>query len=162
MLIIRSSSERLPDVSVEYAEDNTTQEYIGARSGTKLRSLSRLFLQEGQSATQFSDFLHAIVPLVYISASGGWKKARWTSWILAIFLEVASILSLPDSCKSEKQMRIKRLIAEATVRQPIFDLVLKRPGQAISYFWSKIPLLRDVNYLEYYLGTHLRYFYFHQ
>jgi hypothetical protein len=162
MLIIRSSPERLPDIAFESMEESPLDEYVGSRSGTKLRSISRSLDIENQTSSQLSDFLHAIVPLVYLSGSRGWRKAKWASWLLAITLETASIMSLPDNLKHEKGIRMKRMIAEATVRQPMFDLVLRAPAQTISNIWGRIPLLRDINYLEYYIGMHVKYFYFHQ
>ena len=162
MLILRNSSERVTEIPSEETHESPQECYVGARTGTRLKSFSKLFDLERPSHTQFSDFLHVIVPLVYLSSSRGWRKAHWTSWILAIALESASIMSLPDNCKQERQIRVKRLLAEAIVRQPMFDLILKKPGHAISSIWNRIPLLRDINYLEYYLGMHMRYFYFHQ
>jgi hypothetical protein len=163
--ILRRSDARLPDVDLEIDESRAeeTDVYIGSRTGTRLRSLSRLILPGSKTNTQLSDFLHAIVPLIYLSSSGGWKKrTRWTSWLLALLVEMASILALPESNKTEKRVRIRRLVIESILRQPMFDVTLNPPGRAISNLWNKIPLLRDLNYLEYYLYGHRKYFYFHQ
>ena len=162
IIILKTSRERLPDVEFDDRSAPTSDVYVGSRTGTRLRSLSKLLTPESMSETQLSDFLHAIVPLVYLSSSGGWKRTRWTAWFLAILLESASILALPDANQGEKRARIRRLVVEAIVRQPMFDAVLNRPGQAVSSLWNRIPLLRDFNYLEYVLYMHRNYFYYHQ
>ena len=163
MLALNHSGERLPDTEFD-SEAEAEDMYVGSRTGTRLRSLSKLFSAGSPSQTQFSDFLHAIVPLVYLSASkrGGWSKANWSSWLLAVSLETASIMSLPDGSKTEKKVRIRRMFVEALLRQPMFNVILARPGGAISRVWNMVPLLRDFNYLEYYLFMHKKYFYFHQ
>lgn len=162
--ILRKSDERLPDVDVESHDGDAVGSFhVGSRTGTRLRSLSRIISPNSKNETQLSDFLHAIVPLIYLTSSADWRKrSRWTSWLLALALESASILALPENSKSEKRLRVRRLIVESILRQPLFDLVLNRPGRAISNVWNKIPLLRDLNYLEYYLYGHRKYFYFHQ
>ena len=71
-------------------------------------------------------------------------------------------MSLPDGSKTEKKVRIRRMFVEALLRQPMFNVILARPGGAISRVWNMVPLLRDFNYLEYYLFMHKKYFYFHQ
>ena len=165
LAILRKSDDRLPDVEVETIEQTEEGDvYIGSRTGTRLRSLSKIMFPESKKNTQLSDFLHAIVPLIYLSASPGWKKGRtrWLSWVLAIAIESASILALPEGSQAEKRLRVKRLIVESVLRQPLFDVLLNPPGQALSNLWNKIPLLRDLNYLEYYLYGHRKYFYFHQ
>lgn len=162
MIILRNSGDRLPEIELDQIPSEVPDVYVGSRTGTRLRSLSKLLSPDSLSDTQFSDFLHAIVPLVYLSSSGGWKRGRWTSWFLAIFLESASIMALPESNEAEKRTRIRRLLIEALVRQPMFDIVLNKPGQAVSNLWNRIPLLRDFNYLEYVLYMHRNYFYYHQ
>ena len=165
LAILRKSGGRLPDVEAEVEiPSDEGEEYIGSRTGTRLRSLSKLLFAESKCNTQLSDFLHALVPLIYLSASRNWQKrsSRWLGWVLAIAVEGASIIALPDGNKAEKRMRIKRLIVESLLRQPMFDFVLNPPGQALSNLWNRIPLLRDLNYLEYYLYGHRKYFYFHQ
>ncbi len=163
--ILRKSGDRLPDVDIETIPGEAESEvYVGSRTGTRLRSLSKIMFPDSKANTQLSDFLHAIVPLIYLSASPSWRKrhTRWLSWILAIAIECASVLALPEGCKEEKRLRIKRLIVESLLRQPMFDLALNPPGQLLSNLWNRIPLLRDLNYLEYYLYGHRKYFYFHQ
>jgi len=165
LAILRHCDERLPDVEVKTAESSASGEvYIGSRTGTRLRSLSKALFGESKSNTQLSDFLHALVPIVYLSSSSGWskRKTKWTSWFIAIALDSASILALPEGSDSEKRLRIRRVVVESILRQPMFDLALNPPGQLLSSLWNKIPLLRDLNYLEYYLYGHRKYYYFHQ
>ena len=164
MIVVRHSGERLIDTEYDSEFEQNEPVYIGSRTGTRLRSISKLLLPSGTTETQFSDILHAMVPIVYLAASpsGGWRKATWTSWSLAIFFESASILALPESNRIEKRIRTRRLILEFLIRQPMFDMTIGRPASAISRFWNMIPLLRELNYLEYYLQMHRKYFYFHQ
>lgn len=164
LTILRNSSDRLPDVEFDDSDSQTlTTAYVGSRTGTRLRSLSRIISPESKCDTQLSDFLHAIVPLIYLTSSSGWRKrTKWTSWFLAIAVEAASIAALPESRSLEKRVRVRRLVIESIVRQPVFDLILNPPALTISNLWNKVPLLRDLNYLEYYLYGHRKYFYFHQ
>jgi hypothetical protein len=164
MIVVRHSDERLIDTETDSDLEQDQTVYVGSRTGTRLRSISKLFLSSGTTDTQFSDFLHAIVPVVYLAASpkGGWKNATWTSWSLAIILEAASIMALPETRRIEKGTRVRRLIVESLLRQPMFDKTVGRPASGLSSLWNMIPLLRDLNYLEYYLQMHRKYFYFHQ
>jgi hypothetical protein len=155
---------RLPDLEHYQVEPTSSWEpaYVGSRTRTRLPSLSKQLVNRRKSDTQFSDFLHAIVPIIYLSSSpkGGWTRATWTSWFLSTALEYASILALPESKGPEKKMRMKKLFIDAILKQPMFDRTLNKPATAISNVWNKIPLLRDLNYLEYYLHMHKKYFYF--
>ena len=155
---------RLADTEMYDVEESQETEYIGNRSGTKLRSLSHFVGRSRPKGTQFSDFLHALSPIVYLTGSpkGGWTKSTWTSYVLAAILEYASIIALPDNRDMEKKIRTKKLIVDCFLRQPAFNLVLDKPASAVSRVWGMIPLLRDLNYLEYYLQMHKKYFYFHQ
>lgn len=163
-ILIRSSAGgRLADTDVFNTDSLCSSEpdFIGSRSGTRLPSL-RSLMGPRVSETQLSDFLHMLVPLVYLSSAGenGWRKARWTSWLLAVALESASIAALPGNCDIEKSFRKKRLVVDSVLRQPMFDSLIQRPAGALSRVWNMIPLLRDINYLEYYLQMHTKYFYF--
>lgn len=162
MVLLRlPDSGRLPET--EIFEVPTDAAYVGTRTGTQLKSLS--FLRNTDVCdTQFSDILHALGPLMYLvsSGQGGWSKAKWTSWFLAIALEWASIMALPECRGAEKSMRFKKLVVDSLVRQPMFGLVIEKPVAGVSSVWNKIPLLCDFNYLEYYLHMHKKYFYFHQ
>jgi hypothetical protein len=142
---------------------STIPDYIGSRSGTRLPVLTSL-IPPKMSETQLSDFLHMLVPLVYLTASGdkGWRRAPWTAWFLAIALESASIAALPHECQVEKSFRKKKLFMDSVLRQPMFGTLVARPASAVSRVWGMIPLLRDINYLEYYLQMHVKYFYFLQ
>lgn len=165
MVVLRESDARLPDIEFDSSFGDKSDVYVGSRTGTKLRTLSRLLSPgNGMSETQFSDFLHAIVPVVYLAASpeGGWQKPSWTSWVLAFAIESASILALPEGSKVEKKLRFRRLLVESLMRRPAFDVTINRSAQVVSNLWNKIPLLRDFNYLEYYLHMHNKFFYFHQ
>jgi len=163
--IIRDSNGgRLPETELYDLQESTETEYIGSRSGTKLKGISKLFGLERPTGTQLSDFLHALGPLIYLTASprDGWSKSTWTSYVLSAAVEYASILALPEGRDMEKRVRTKKLIVDCILRQPMFNLVLDRPASAVSRVWGMIPLLRDLNYLEYYLHMHKKYFYFHQ
>ena len=153
---------RLPDTEMFEVAPTSPVEYVGSRTGTRLKSLPLMFGFSCDSDTQLSDFLHAISPLLYLASSGGWDRAKWSAWFLAIFLEYASIIALPQSRNSEKSLRLKKLIVDSLIRQPMFSSVIERPVGGVSRLWNKIPLLCDFNYLEYYLHMHKRYFYFHQ
>jgi len=156
---------RLPDLEMfDMESPSTEQSYVGSRTGTRIPSLSKYMKSNNQSETQFSDFLHAIVPIVYLASSPrkGWNKATWMSWFLAAALEYASILALPESRGMEKRIRLKKLVFDSIIKQPMFNVILDKPASAISNVWNRIPLVRDLNYLEYYLHMHKKYFYFHQ
>ena len=159
-----SKGGRLPDTELYDIDESTESEYVGARSGTKLRGLSKLFGMERPTETRLSDFLHALAPLIFLTASprAGWSKSTWASYVLAAAVEYASILALPDGRDMEKRIRTKKLIVDCVLRQPMFNLILDKPASAISGVWGMIPLLRDLNYLEYYLHMRKKYFYFHQ
>ena len=162
MLLLRSNGGRLPDTEIFEQPGAVEEVYVGSRTGTRLKALSSLF-QPVRGETQFSDFLHAIVPIVYLTSSkDGWTRASWTSWMLAVGLEWASIVALPEEKREEKSLRLKKLVVESLIRQPMFNAALAKPVSGISSLWNKIPLLCDFNYLEYYVGMHRKYFYFHQ
>lgn len=155
---------RLPDTEVFQLGETApipSPDYIGRRSGTRLPALKSLTTPR-MSETQFSDFLHMLVPLVYLTSAGekGWRRAPWTSWLLAIALESASIAALPQHCQTERAFRKKKLVVDSILRQPMFGTIIERPAGAISRVWNMIPLLRDLNYLEYYLQMHTKYIYF--
>jgi hypothetical protein len=162
--ILRNPGARLTDVDLGgHGPHSLPDVHVGSRTGTRLRSLSMIISPESTSDTQLSDFLHAIVPLLYLSSSTGWRKrTKWTSWFLVIAVESASIAALPESRAHEKRVRVRRLVVESIIRQPVFDFALYPPARAISNLWNKVPILRDLNYLEYYLHGHRKYFYFHQ
>jgi|LauGreDrversion4_2_1035121.scaffolds.fasta_scaffold11486_7 hypothetical protein len=155
---------RLPDTEMYDIDLNQQCEYVGSRSGTKLRGMSKLLGFNRPEGTQLSDFLHALAPLVYLTASPreGWTKSTWTSYVLSVCLEYASIMALPEGRHSEKRIRTKKLVVDCFLRQPMFNLILNKPASTVSRAWGMIPLLRDLNYLEYYLHMHKKYFYFHQ
>lgn len=155
---------RLPDTEMYDFDLNQESDYVGSRSGTKLRGISKLLGMNRPEGTQLSDFLHALAPLVYLTASprDGWTKSTWASYVLSACLEYASILALPDSRHLEKRIRLKKLVVDSFLRQPMFNLILNKPASTVSRVWGMIPLFRDLNYLEYYLHMHKKYFYFHQ
>lgn len=163
-ILRESKGGRLPDTEVYDLDERPQPEYVGSRSGTKLRGLSKLFNIERPTETRLSDFLHALSPLIFLTASprAGWSKTTWASYVLSALVEYGSILALPEGRDMEKRIRTKKLIVDCILRPPMFNLILDKPVSAVSRVWDMIPLLRELNYLAYYLHMHKKYFYFHQ
>ena len=116
--------------------------YVGSLSGLRLKPLPaaaeislRLFL---------SDFVKCLAPLLYAAA-----RARAPAGALTVYatLQVLSLSLLQD--REEFRDRARLLVLDLLVRRPVYQLTLRRPLAGLSDMWSKIPLLRELNYLEY-------------
>jgi len=120
-----------------------------------LRLLSRAPPGAASTNLVVSDFINCLSPLVYAQA----RRRMPPASALAVYLtlQLISVSLLQD--RDEFRSRAKQLVLDVMVRRPVYQLTLRRPLAAICELWGKIPVLRELNYLDYTLSVGDRFYY---
>ena len=112
----------------------------------------------GQTNTQLviSDLLRTLAPVMVtvIRSRGDNLKA----FVVYVTLNVVSLALLED--RVEFEARKRDLVSDLIWRRPLFDCTIEPPVDAFNRILKKIPIIRDLNYLDYYVSLNKRFFYY--
>jgi hypothetical protein len=155
LLLRRAVGSRLCSVRLEGA-------YAGRRTGRRLRSL-KCVAERPAPVTPPLPLGEAIGLLRPIIHAGLFDRHDWLSWITPVALDGASFFALrqiedlTEQEQSEITARINTL-PYAVLRSPFFDVVLTRPTNALATVLNHIPVLNQLNIVDYLLALRPLYF----
>jgi hypothetical protein len=106
--------------------------------------------------TKLNGFLRLVAPVIYVYFRS--KNQNNRGFVMFLILNLLALSLTEDRLEFEDVK--KDVFNDCLIKKPVFDNTIRKPLEIVSKIWNKIPILRSLNYLDYYITFNDKYYYY--